>query len=63
MKKSITDEKIPKPRKCKIYGIVELKSNKLIYVNLNREQTIFEYDLTDYDQDLYGIISLDVILH
>lgn len=50
------------PKKYRIYGIFDFDLNRLIYVNLDIEKVIFEFDLEGYDSEKYDIISFDVIL-
>lgn len=48
--------------KYKIYGIFNFKTNKLIYVNLDEEQTDLEYNLSNYDPSWYDTIILDIMI-
>ena len=50
------------PKKYKIYGIFDFNSNKLVYVDLDIGQVMFEFDLEGYDVEQYDIISFGVVL-
>lgn len=46
--------------KYKIYGIFNFKTNKLIYVNLDEEQTELEFTLSNYDAEWHDTVILEV---
>ena len=50
------------PNQYRIYGIFDFQEEKLIYINLNLEETEFEFDITDYDSKRYSIVKFDVML-
>jgi hypothetical protein len=43
-----------------IYGIFHIKSKKVIKVDLNEADIIFEFDLSMYDAEEYSIIRMHV---
>jgi hypothetical protein len=51
-----------KLRKYRIYGIFDFLNKKLIYVDLNIEDTYFKFDLEGYDSANYGVVSFNVML-
>lgn len=51
-----------KPKKYRIYGIFDFKSRKLIYINMNKEDIIFEFDLEGYDSDEFDIVSFEITI-
>jgi len=52
-----------KLRRYRIYGIFDFKAGKLIYVNMDIDQTELEFDMGDYDLDQYDIILFYVLLN
>lgn len=46
----------------KIFAICDLKTKVPIKVSLDFEELDFEFDLEDYDEKKYSIMSFDVIL-
>lgn len=57
-----SSDKTLKLKEYRIYGIFNFKTKKLLYVNLDLDQTELEYGLGDYDEDTCDIISFEVIL-
>ena len=51
-----------RPTKYRIYGIFDFNSNKLVYVNMDAEQTEMEFEIGDYDDNQFDIVSFDVLL-
>jgi len=51
-----------KPNQYRIYGIFDFKSDKLVYVHMDYEQTELEFEIGDYDSEQYDIVSFDVVL-
>jgi len=51
-----------KPRRYRIYGIFNFKTNKLIYVNLDQELTELEFDMSNYDLEIFDVVSFYVLL-
>jgi hypothetical protein len=51
-----------KPRKYRIYGILNFVERKLVYVDLDMEKVVFEFDLEGYDKENFGIVSFIVVL-
>jgi len=51
-----------KPRRYLIYGIFDFETDMLVYVNMNVEQTEFEFEIGDYNTDKFDIISFYVLL-
>lgn len=51
-----------KPRKYRIYGIFNFVERKLVYVDLDMEKVVFEFDLEGYDEENFGIVSFFVML-
>ena len=61
-KSPINKNKTPKPKKYRIYGILNFKTNKLLYISLDLEQVELEFDLTpDYEKEC-NIVSADIML-
>jgi len=50
------------PKKYKIYGIFDFNSNKLVYIDLDIEKVMFEFDLEGYNIEQYDIISFNIVL-
>jgi hypothetical protein len=50
-----------KTKKYQIHGIFNFKTKKLLYVNLDLDQTELEYGLGDYNETVCDIISFEVI--
>jgi hypothetical protein len=50
------------PKRYKIYGIFDFNSNRLVYVDLDIEKVMFEFDLEEYDIEQYDIISFNIVL-
>ena len=46
--------------KTQIYGIYSVDTRKVIYVNVNKEELEFEFDISDYNKDKYLIVTFDV---
>lgn len=57
-----TSDKNLEFKEYRIYGIFNFKSKKLLYVNIDLEQTELEFGLGDYDDEICDIISFEVIL-
>ena len=51
-----------KPRKYRIYGIFNFVERKLVYVDLDMDKVVFEFDLEGYDEENFGIVSFFVML-
>ena len=51
-----------KPIKYRIYGIFDFQEEKLIYVNMDLEETELEFDITGYDGERYDVVEFDVVL-
>lgn len=49
-------------RPYRIYGIYDFITDKLIHVGLDLDSVLFEYDIEDYDEERYDIVSFDVLL-
>ena len=49
-------------RSVKIFAICEAKTKKPIKVSLDFEELDFEFELENYDEKKYNIMSFDVIL-
>jgi hypothetical protein len=61
----------PKKRKVKnvvdgkvytIYGILNLKTNKLIKVDLDESALWFDFDMNMYDEETYSVVKLNILL-
>lgn len=48
--------------KVTIYGIFHLSTSKLIKVDLNEEDLLFEYDMSMYTPEEYCIVKLYISL-
>ena len=48
--------------KVTIYGIFHLTTSKLIKVDLNEEDILFEYDMSMYSPEEYCIVKLYISL-
>lgn len=46
-----------------IYGIFDFLESKLIAVNIDQEDLELEYDLADYDEERFKVVSFDVVLY
>jgi hypothetical protein len=57
-----TSRKKPKIKSYRIYGIFNFKNKKLLYVNIDLDQTELEFGLGDYDEKICDVISFEVIL-
>ena len=55
-----TSDKNLKFKEYRIYGIFNFKSKKLLYVNVDLDQTELEFGLGDYDETVCDVISFDV---
>ena len=51
------------PNAYRIYGILNLKSEKLIYVNLDLGEVTFKFDLDGYDDCEFAVISFKVVVN
>jgi hypothetical protein len=51
-----------KPNQYRIYGIFDFDKEDLIYINLNLEHTELEFDMSNYEEERYGIVEFKVIL-
>lgn len=52
----------PKVKSHKIYAIYNFKINKLVYVNLKKNVTEWEYDLSNYNKSACKIVTLEIVL-
>ena len=52
-----------KLKRYRIYGIFDFQNDLLIYVGLDLDGVQFEYDIEDYDEERFDIVSFDVLLH
>lgn len=52
-----------KPKRYQIYGIFNFKTNKLIHVSMEQDVVEFEFDMSDYDTNIFDIVSFDVLLN
>jgi hypothetical protein len=50
------------PHSYTIYGIFNFQIEKLVYVNLDFDKVMFEFDLEGYSSEQFDVISFDVIL-
>jgi hypothetical protein len=46
----------------RICGILEVESGKLMFVHLDMDATEMQYDLEEYTDPQYVLVTLDVIL-
>ena len=46
-----------------IYGIFDFKRQKLIYVSLDKEEVELKFDVEDYDEDDYDIITVKIMVN
>lgn len=61
MRKKKSSKKMPyNGDKVTIYGIFHLPTSKLIKVDLNEEDILFEYDMSMYIPEEYCIVKLHV---
>lgn len=51
-----------KPSIYKIYGIFDFDKKVLVYVHMSLEQVELEFDLEDYNEERYDIVSFEVNL-
>ncbi len=51
-----------KPKKYRIYGIFNFKTEELISVDMDWDKITLEYDLANYDPNQFDIVSFDVML-
>ena len=51
-----------KSKTYQIYGIFNFRTEELVYVNMDVEQTELEFDLSDYDPEEYDIVSFEIML-
>lgn len=51
-----------KPKRYRIYGIFNFKTNRLIHASMDQEIVELEFDMSDYDSDVFDIVSFDVLL-
>ena len=51
-----------KPKRYRIYGIFNFKTNKLIQVSMDIESVDLDFDISDYDTEVFDIVSFDVLL-
>lgn len=45
-----------------IFGIFNFKSEELVYINISQEMVELEYDMSDYDETIFDIVSFKVSL-
>ena len=50
------------PNAYRIYGIYNFRTEKLMYVNLELDKVMLEFDLEGYDRESYDIVLFDVVL-
>jgi hypothetical protein len=51
-----------KPKKVKIFAIVDLTNKRLMSVGLNEEDIWFEFDLGLYDPDQFRVAKLEYLI-
>jgi hypothetical protein len=51
-----------KNRPHRIYGVFDYQVGKLIMVHLDREALEMEYDIGNYDEERFKIVTFNVIL-
>lgn len=64
MKKVATKKRVKKetPKIYKVYGIVNLKTKRLIKVDMNYDALDYEFVLDGYDESKWGIAELSIQL-
>ena len=50
------------PEVYQIYGIFDFKNKKLIYVSLDEEEVELKFELEDYNDDDYDIITVSIMV-
>lgn len=50
------------PKKYRIYGIFDFKSEKLIDVSMDKEELELKFDIDGLDDNQFGVVLFDVIL-
>lgn len=51
-----------KPKKYKVYGIFNFQLEKLVYIDLDADKVVFEFEIEGYKLDEYDIVSFDILL-
>lgn len=51
-----------KMKRYRIYGIFDFVLERLIYVSLDKESAMIEYDIEDYNEERFDVVSFDVML-
>ena len=51
-----------KSKTYRIYGIFNFRTEELVYVNMDLEQTELEFELSDYDPEECDIVSFKIML-
>ena len=46
-----------------IYGIFDFKRKKLVYVSLDEEEVELKFDVEDYDEDDYDVITVKIMVN
>ena len=52
-----------KLKRYRVYGIFDFQNERLVYVGLDMEAVQLEYDIEEYNEEQFDIVSFDVLLH
>ena len=61
-KKKKLNLKSLKSKKYRIYGIYNFETDKMIFVTMDMDDAMFEFELNGYDPEVYDIVSFQVLL-
>lgn len=50
-------------KRYRVYGIFDFENERLVYVGLDIESVQLEYDIEEYNEEQFDIVSFDVLLH
>ena len=51
-----------KPKKYRIYGIFNFKTNRMVYISMDSEMVDFEFDMNNYNSTDFDVVEFDILI-